>query len=539
MTLLPILDRELRARARGQANYWIRFCVALAGVLLCLQSMESGAFATPAGTGRFVFNSIVGAAFLVSCSACLLTADTISAEWREGTLGLLFLTRVRVIDVLLGKLGSIGISSLCALLAFLPVLMIPVLAGGISGGEAFRKGLGLLDALFLALVVGLCSSAAERERFRAVRKAVVMLGLFVLVPFFAFVGWGRGAFFYAGLFSPLVLLMRAGDLAYSTSPAPYWASLLAAQLVSWCLLVGAGFRLRRAVASEGDVGRADPPSAPEQVSRAVGLGVWQPVKAEASLVEWLVYRQYGVNAGLWTIGVLALACEAWVPLVRQARGTPSGPFFLAVASPLGTVSGLIGGAVVAWVASRFFVGVRRTGDLELLLTTPVGASSVVADQWRVLKRLFVWPVLCMQAPMLPQFLMGISALRAGSPVAAQPDLTLLKLLTVANTFLGAAALCWLGLWFGLRSRTQAGAIVWTVGLGKGLPSLLSLFCSISGAAMATPLRASISGYVVTWWMPGLMTSVFYLWLIGLAGRNVVRELASAETTTRDKRISWR
>src|SRR4029077_8052095 len=115
---------------------------------------------------------------------------------------------------------------------------------------------------------------------------------------------------------------------------------------------------------------------------------------------------------------LALACNAWVPLVRQAQGIPTGPFFLAVASPLGTVAGLIGAAMVAWVASRFFVGVRRTGELELLLITPVGAQSVVEDQWRVLKRLFAWPVLCMQAPMLPQFLTGISTLHAGSSLAS-------------------------------------------------------------------------------------------------------------------------
>src|SRR5580765_5583611 len=188
MTLPPILDRGLRIRARGPANYWIRLCVALAGVLICLQSFETGVFSTPSMMGSFVFNGIVGAAFLVSCCACLLSADAISGEWREGTLGLLFLTRVKVLDVLLGKLGSVGISAFCAVMAFLPILMVPVLAGGITGGEAARKGLALLDGLFLALVVGLFSSAAEHERFRAVRNALVILVLIVLVPFLAYVG---------------------------------------------------------------------------------------------------------------------------------------------------------------------------------------------------------------------------------------------------------------------------------------------------------------------------------------------------------------
>ena len=104
---MPILDRELRIRARGPANYWIRLCVALAGVLICLQSFESGVFSTPSMMGTFVFNGIVGAAFLVSCCACLLSADAISGEWREGTLGLLFLSLVALVTVSRRSLGLV------------------------------------------------------------------------------------------------------------------------------------------------------------------------------------------------------------------------------------------------------------------------------------------------------------------------------------------------------------------------------------------------------------------------------------------------
>jgi len=413
-------------------------------------------------------------------------------------------------------------------MAFLPILMVPVLAGGITGAEAARKGLALLDGLFLALVMGLFSSAAEHERFRAVRNALLHLGLIVLLPFFAYVGWGRGIFLYISLFSPLVLLLRAGDLAYTTSPNLFWLSFAAVQFASWFLLIQAGRRLVQAVASGGGASTPDLHASAEKDRRAIGLGVWQPVKSETGPVEWLVFRQYGIHAGIWAAGVLALACNAWVPLVRQAQGIPSGPFFLAVASPLGIVAGLIGATLVAWVASRFFVADRRTGDLELLLTTPVGSRTVVDDQWRVLKRLFVWPVLFMQAPMLPQFLIGLSAVGTVAGAAPRADLTLLKLLTVANAFVGAAALCWLGLWFGLRARTQAGAIVWTAGLGKAAPSLVALFCSIAAAAPIKPTTAGMGTYLFAWWVPELTTTLFYVWLIVLAKTNLTRDLAGAE-----------
>ena len=532
MTLLPILDRELRVRARGQATYWTRFCVALAGVLLCIQSLESSTWSKASMLGSFVFNGVVGAAFLVSCSACLLTADAISAEWREGTLSLLFLTRVKVLDVLLGKLASIGIAGFCALLAFVPILVVPVLAGGVTGGEAFRKCLGLLNALFLALVIGLFSSAAESERSRALRRALLALSLVAIVPFLAYVGWGRGVFFYGGLLSPVVLLIRAGDQAYTTSPALFWWSFAAVHLISWCFLIRAGALLYQAVGRDGGLNVERQRRSAKELSRALGLGVWQPSKEDSSPVEWLVYRQYGVHAVIWGIGVVALACNAWVPLVRQAQGLPGGPFFLAVASPLGTVSGLVGGAMVAWVASRFFVGVRRTGDLELLLTTPVGAQTVIEDQWKVLKRLFAWPVLCMQAPMLPQLLMGLARQPSGTSGAMEAEITLLNLLTIANAFLGAAALCWLGLWFGLRSRSQASAIVWAVGLGKGVPSLVSLVGSLSAAALASPGVAASAGHSAAWWLPEISICGFYLWLIATAKHCLTTDLAGRESAIR-------
>ncbi len=470
--------------------------------------------------GAFVFNGIVAAAFLVSCSACLLSADAISAERRDGTLSLLFLTHVRVLDVLVGKLGSVGIAGLCGLLSFLPVLMVPILAGGVTGGEGVRTGLGLLDGLFVALVVGLFSSAVEQERFRAVRTALILLGSIVVIPFLAYVGWGRGLFFYLGLFSPAVLLLRAGDLAYTTSPAPFWYSLLIVQALGWFILGYTGLRLRRAVTRDGGAYDVRPP---EENPRAVGLGLWQPVKDETAPVEWLVYRQSGVHAGIWGLAVLALACNVWLPVVRQAQGVAAGPFALAVASPLGTVSGLIGASMLAWVASRFFVAVRRSGDLELLLTTPVGADTSVQDQWRVLKRLFVWPVLCMQAPLLPQLLTGLSALPGSAAGGFRADLLLLKFLTVANAFFGTAALCWLGLWFGLRARSLAGAIVWTVGLGKGLPTLLGLTCSLLFGT-TNSVGSVPDHYFLAWWVPELVSLAYYLCLAVGAQRWLASDL---------------
>jgi hypothetical protein len=537
MILLPILGRELRGRARSRATYWTRFAVGLAGVLICTQSLVSETFGKPALMGRLVFGGLLSAAFLVSCSACLLTADAISAERREGTLALLFLTRVRVTDVLLGKVGSIGITGLGALAAFMPVLMIPLLAGGVTGGEVARNALALIDLLFFSLLAGLCASAAQSERFRAVRSAVLLVLLGIVVPLFPFVVWGGTPAGYLGAPSPLMLVIAAGEKFYSGRPAYFWVSLVAVQIVAWCFLAWAGFRLRRAVADEGGVVIPRPAQPPKEAARGVGLGVWQPEKNESSPVEWLVYRQYGVGAGIWGAALLALAYNGWVPLARPPFSGPGGAFSWAFAWPLGVVGGLIGGAMVAWVASRFFAGVRRTGDLELLMTTPVGAQSIVSEQWRVLKRLFTWPVLAMQAPMLPQLLSALTPPAAMSIPTHSHD-TLYKLLSVANTFLGANALCWLGLWFGLKARTQAGAIVWAVALAKGVPSLVSLFGLVFGAAMLGSLsRAGSISYAAIAWLPETTNLLYLLWLIWLARRRLLGDLADGEPLPFDFRQS--
>ena len=527
MRLLPIIQRELLSGARNRATYWTRCAVGLVGVLICMQSMSADPLGTPATLGRYVFNAVVAAAFLVSCSVCLLSADAISAERREGTLELLFLTGVRPVDVLLGKLGSVGLTSVCALVAFFPALVVPLLAGGVTGGEAFRKGLVLLDLLFFALVAGLCGSATQRERFRASRGAVIIVGLVVILPFLVFTVATHNLPRFLSLLSPLTAAIQAGDSYYGGEPHPFWISLILIQGVAWGLLLGAGWRLRRAVSREGSGHPLERQATESEKGRAVGLTSWQPAKDESNPVEWLVYRQYGIGAGMWGTALLALAYNGWVMLSQQPAGSRPGLLAWFMALPFAMTAGLIGGALVAWVASRFFVGVRRTGDLELLLTTPVGADTIVADQWSVLQRLFVWPVLVMQAPMLPQILSAFSSV-PGAAAGLSAAGSVLKIITLLNIFLGAAALCWLGLWFGLKTRTQAGAVVWSVALAKGLPSLISLLGVFAGQLTLSPYGRPKGLFPLFEYVPELLNTVIYLGLIIVARHHLLAALAGAE-----------
>src|SRR2546430_17731102 len=97
MRFLPIVDRELRVTARRRSTYALRLLAAAAAfsiiLWLCLFPTQAQ---PPADLGKSLFTALSILAF----AYCLLvgpfmTADCISSEKREGTLGLLFLTDLR------------------------------------------------------------------------------------------------------------------------------------------------------------------------------------------------------------------------------------------------------------------------------------------------------------------------------------------------------------------------------------------------------------------------------------------------------------
>jgi ABC-type transport system involved in multi-copper enzyme maturation permease subunit len=108
-------------------------------------------------------------------------ADTISREKREGTLGLLFLTPLRPWEIVVAKVASNGLRAFTLVLAVTPVLVIPVLMGGVTWIDAVRAFVLNLAALFLALAAGLFASALCVRAARAMSLALLLGGCSALV----------------------------------------------------------------------------------------------------------------------------------------------------------------------------------------------------------------------------------------------------------------------------------------------------------------------------------------------------------------------
>ena len=167
MNFLPIAERELRVGGT-QASYVLDSPRALRcsrwsslPAMLLIFSKIGGPMPNK---GKILFSILAWMAFAYAFAAgVFLTADSLSEEKREGTLGLLFLTDLRGYDVVLGKLAATSLHAVYGVVAAFPVLAISLLLGGLLAGEFWTGLLAILNMLFVSLAAG-CSPRLSHAR---------------------------------------------------------------------------------------------------------------------------------------------------------------------------------------------------------------------------------------------------------------------------------------------------------------------------------------------------------------------------------------
>src|SRR3954454_8357900 len=183
MTILPVISRELRSVARHTFTYYLR--VVGAGALLLASFFFGIEFGFgPTLGGRLFGNLHLTLFFAIWILVPLLTADCISRERREGTLGLLFMTPLKGTDIVVAKSLAHGLRAMSLWLAVLPVLAIPFILGGVSWHEAVLSLMINFSALSWALAAGLLASAWSKLWLRALlRAAILAVGFLVVLGF--------------------------------------------------------------------------------------------------------------------------------------------------------------------------------------------------------------------------------------------------------------------------------------------------------------------------------------------------------------------
>ena len=514
---LPIVERELRLRARWRSTYWLRTLAGVGAFTVALFALTVFSFFWGAGqVGKVVFRGLCWSAFVF----CLIegtrqTADLISEERREGTLGLLFLTDLHGVDIVLGKLAAAGVSLFCLLLTFVPALALTMLSGGVTAGELSRLSLTLLNGLFCALAAGLWVSARATDSQRTLVGVQGFMLAWTILP------WLAGTVQPIVLiFSPASGLQTGWDVSYRAFRSEYWGSLALTQAVAWLLLAWTArrvtrFRVSSAVHPHFKSAASQPATVPGRASSR--LAPWLEVNPVAWLALQGTEQRWVRDAFL-----LVLAGQGADSLLALARVGGSSLFSPLRFASFATLGFLLARVLAATSVCNRMVEARRNGGLELLLSTPLSNEEIVRGQWLAWKRMATRPILAYLLISLG-FVASLLFLSRGSPNSVDHSLRLLlgcagSLVVVTSDLL---AIGWVGMWCGLRARKGVHAAGKTFLLVILLPSLV-IGCSVVPLAPFVALGSgSLLGALPLVLVPTMLTLLKNLAFISWA-RNSLR-----------------
>ncbi len=453
MTFLPIVARELRVAARRRGTYWTRVGAAFVaictmGFMLTISNLHRNQ--SPSELGRSIFMTLSGFAFIY----CLLagarnTADCLSEEKREGTLGLLFLTDLKGYDVVLGKLAATSLNSCYGLLAIFPVLAIPLLLGGVSIAQFWRAVLVLCNTLFFSLAAGMWMSSMSRHERKTVSGTIALILLITG-------GIPLGGILYQEFLvrpprgePPVFTLLPSPGFAFGltfetwfkpTIDPRFWWSVLTTHVLSWGFLAMASARLPLAW--------QDKPATIRKVRWQESWKQWsygdsterKQFRGRLMSVNpffWLAGRDRLKPAYVW--GFLGVVAAGWLwGLAELKNDWLDQPVYIMTALMLHSV-------LKVWLASEACQQLnrdRQSGALELLLSTPLSVAEILRGQLLALKRQFLYPVVIV---LLVDVLFLLSFRdRTEWPMVWIAGMVIL----VADLY----TLSWLGMWLGLKSK---------------------------------------------------------------------------------------
>jgi ABC-type Na+ efflux pump permease subunit len=488
-------------------------------------------------TAKVIFGVLTGSAgFYCLLRGVAATADCLSEEKREGTLGLLFLTDLKGYDVVFGKLVATSLNGLYGVLAVVPIMAVPLLMGGITPGEFGRMALVVVNALFFSLAAGMCVSAVSRSARQA--RGLTFLSVMLPAGLAPAVG-GLVAFFtHSARVEPWFLLVSPGynfylafDLNWRTAQADYWESLAAIHALGWLALVTACFvaprswqdkpagmrrlrwRDRWQFWSYGDIAERR-----HFRHRLLAVNAFFWLAARARLKPALVWGVYGLLGCAWAWGIAKFQKD-WFD-----QST-----YVVTAMVLGLL-------VKGWIASetgRQLAEDRKNGALELLLSTPLTVRQILAGQRLALQRQFLGPMIVA----LIAISIFLLALTRDARREDQNWWWCLGLGWMAMLVADSVALYWVGMWQALRARNPNRAasasllrIIILPWIGYALVMLV-----LALASMTQPLDLRWPFFLGLWFFLGLAADLGF----GLYARfKLLTEFRGVATERYDTRRRW-
>ena len=375
--------------SRRRETQVIRFVIAtLALVALVFLFVLMRGNMAPHQVSPVLFGWIAGISFFFcNLAGVRLTADTLSEEKRNGTLGLLFLTNLRGLDVVLGKMSANSLQAVYGLMAVAPVMMVPLLMGGVAPAEVGRMVGVLFAALFLSLSVGIACSA----QFKAAKAATGVTSLVLLflnfgIPVISIVldeynYINNSESEFLACFSTGAMFPLAFSGSFSGNAPFFYQSLGTALGVG---VVSLGFAVWRTPRSWQDREAKPSAAAAPRSAKAISL---RAARLDDNPVFWLNARWRQRPLLVWAAVFAGFMLWLWGLLVN-------GRWWLDEEVHLWTLWLTFTGFKL-WIASAVcdrFREDRQEGSLELLLATPLTYRDFALGQVRRLLWQFGWPL---------------------------------------------------------------------------------------------------------------------------------------------------
>ncbi len=557
MNFFPLIHRELLVASRRTVTWWTRVGIGLVGALgfLLVAGTASLGIRQPAQVGPALFTTLSVAAFLLAALSGIRSAALpLCEENRERTLGLLLLTPLRRHDLVLGRLAAGILEGLGALAAFLPVLALVLLAGGVTAGQLAMSAVTLIVMVLLSTAAGLYAGAMNTRDLKA-SLLTLLLVLVACLP----TGWialaimmtaeldaqaqrefafGRPATRSNGLLLPAfwlplialflfsLLLAPSTSLGSFASPAgmlllglsdgsPVLFGLQTAGALCLALALTWLTSRRLAVIHVGVSENHDPePSVPappiasgidadDNLTDAQGAAPVPPPPSrprwllEQSPILWLLHPRAGTRRFIWFAAVM-MSISAFFPIFASIDEDSVALSFGGFMLP-GALVWPVVNFIVAWQAARLFVESRRTRNLELLLVTPGFRKSSIRDVWRSLRTTFLKPVLLVGLVGLAGTVVAINAMPDERTDLFEPAWGLpVYLLTASRHLAGLVAVVWLSLWLGWSCRRPGLAASQAFVLAYLLPTILFLpFAEVASTWTAKAMIPHLGGIVLS------------------------------------------
>jgi len=493
----PIVNREVIAALRTRKALAAQVAFLLVAAALAWLMWPAGGLQDMGGkqAERLLGVLAIGELLMIVLLAPAFTAASLTLEREQNTLESLFATAIRPWQIASGKmLGSVALLGLLVLVGA-PALAMPLLLGGVSGGQILAiVAMLLLTAVYVGMI-GLLVSSLTHRSYRAI---IVTYAILLVVCFLAALpAWpisggllARGGIAWQGTLHVLVSLSPLEamlslvwpDSAYSAGAAgmaPLWQTHIVVSVVMIALMAAALLiRLHRPIAPPRPREKLEVVERGRITARSLMFVVdprkrkrpirwWQnPVLVKECRTRPILQSQWLLRAfaicliaslvlmlvATWSVKALVGESSRLIPTSVGARAD-TGAMISAVAGMMAVLVVLIGPAVAAGAICSD----RESGVWDLIRATKVSSLRIASGKFQA----SIIPMLLLAVAMTPSLLL---VLYFQSHLLSEV-LRVLQVIGMTILFVTAAGMCSSSIFPRTSLATAATyALVATVGL---------------------------------------------------------------------------